>query len=354
MRPVLMAIAAHPRLKLQIVATGMHLDRQRGRSLASIEADRWKLDATVPWTGSALAAATGSAIEKLSRTLARLNTDIVLVVGDRVEAFAGAVAGCLDGRLIAHVHGGDRALGQVDDSLRHAVSKLAHLHFPATRQSAARLLKLGEDPWRIHHVGSPGIDGIVRAAASRTELAKQFPLLISRKYALLVLHPVDSDEGLEHRRAKDLLAGTLAAGLEQVVIIYPNNDPGSPGIIRAWKEAAGDKRCVIRPNVERNIFLGLLRDAHVIVGNSSSGIIEAASFGTPAINVGPRQLGRECSPTVRHFSYNRSAMRLAVAQARHGRTNANIYGSGSTGRKIAIILGRLTLDDRLRRKLITY
>lgn len=354
MRSALTAIAAHPRLKLQIVATGMHLDRARGRSLNDIQSDGWHVDAVVPWKGPSLANATGAAMGGIARTLARLKTDVVMVVGDRVEAFAGAVAGCLDGRVVAHVHGGDRALGQVDDCLRHAISKLAHIHFPATRQSAQRLGKLGEDAWRIHMVGSPGIDGITRQAASRGTLKKMLGDLIPRRYALLVLHPVDSNDDLEKRRAKEVLAGTLSAGIERVVIVYPNNDPGSPGIVRAWKQAAKDPRCVIKRNIPRDVFLGLLRDAAVMVGNSSSGIIEAASFGTPVVNVGPRQLGREYGPGVRHISYHRAAVRAAVAKIHRSRQKTNIYGTGGAGRKIAAILGRLRLDQRLRRKLIVY
>src|SRR5262249_16876990 len=140
--------------------TGMHLDRRHGRSVDAID---HKIDATVPWNagkGSPLenARSTGRAISVLAQTFDRLDSDIVLVVGDRVEAFAAASAGHISGKIVAHIQGGDRALGQVDDSLRHAITKLAHIHFAATKQSATRIEKLGEDPWRIHTVGAPGID----------------------------------------------------------------------------------------------------------------------------------------------------------------------------------------------------
>src|SRR5205085_3946625 len=135
------------------------------------------------------AQATGDAMAGLARAFEELQSDIVLVVGDRVEAFAGAAAGHVSGRVVAHVHGGDRAAGQVDDSLRHAITKLAHVHFPATRQSEQRLLRLGEDRWRVHRVGSPGIDGIKAAAAAWPAVRAAFPGLERRKYALVVLHP---------------------------------------------------------------------------------------------------------------------------------------------------------------------
>ncbi len=163
MQSVLRAIDSHPSLELQIVATGMHLDRRHGRTIDSLGR---KIHAIVPWrskTGSPIetAQSTGHAITHLAATFDRLKSDIVLVVGDRVEAFAAASAAHIGGKIVAHIHGGDRALGQVDDSLRHAITKLAHLHFAATKQSARRIKKLGEDDWRIFPVGAPGIDGIL-------------------------------------------------------------------------------------------------------------------------------------------------------------------------------------------------
>src|SRR5207237_5958119 len=156
------AIQAHAGLSLQLICTGMHLDPRHGRSIDAVRAEGWTVDAEVPWgeegdvRGPAEnAAATGRAMAALARVYEEVGTDVVLVVGDRVEAFAAAAAAHISGRVVAHVHGGDRALGQVDDSLRHAISKLAHLHFPATRRSARRIAQLGEQTWPIHQVGSP-------------------------------------------------------------------------------------------------------------------------------------------------------------------------------------------------------
>jgi len=359
MRSVLAAIQKSNRLKLQIVVTGMHLDRRHGRSLGRVAGEGWRVDAVVPWNGGSPAAATGRAIAALAGVFARLKPDVILVVGDRVEGLAAATAGHLCGLAVAHVHGGDRALGQVDDSLRHAITKLAHVHFAATRQSAARILKLGEDPWRIHLVGSPGIDGIARDAASPRQVATEFPGLRPRQFALLVLHPLDADENLEFKRADTVLRAVAAAGVGRIVIIYPNNDPGSGGIIRRWTEAAAEKQAIVRRDVSRPIFLALLRDAAMLVGNSSSGIIEAASFATPVIDVGNRQLGRQRCQDVRHVPYRRSAI-LAAARAiwnggqpRRGRCR-NPYQGRATAQKITGILQNLSIDPRLLRKLIIY
>jgi UDP-hydrolysing UDP-N-acetyl-D-glucosamine 2-epimerase len=359
MRSVLVALRDHPSITLQLIVTGMHLDRRHGQTIDDIRAQGWPIDAVVPWNANrSRAQSTGLATANLVAEFDRLRTDIVLVVGDRVEAFAAATAGHLSGRIVAHIHGGDRALGQVDDALRHAITKLAHVHFPATKESGQRITKLGEDRWRIHVVGSPGIEGIRQAAAPAADV-RRLTGVPARRFALLVLHPVDADERVEHTRATGVLGGVSVAGFDRVVVICPNNDPGSAGIIRCWEQQATSSRYILRRDVPRPIFLGLLRDAAVLVGNSSSGIIEAASFGTPVIDLGPRQRGRERCENVRHVPYGKAAVyRAAAAVWNGGRPkrcrSLNIYGGGKTGLKIARILSKLNIDERLRHKLIAY
>ena len=364
MATTLHAIADHRSLSLQIVATGMHLDPANGDGLGAIRSDGWKIAATVPWPAgegpnrTVLAKNTGAAIAGLALAYDQLGSDIVLVVGDRVEAFAAAAAAHLSGRIVAHVHGGDRAAGQVDDALRHAITKLAHVHFPATRQSAERLLKLGEDAWRIRTIGSPGVDGIRSAAMPWRKIKEAFPSLRRRSYALAILHPVDADDAIEGRRMSDLLTA-IAPTVERIVVVHPNNDPGANGIHRVLDQLGGDARFIVRRDVQRGIFLGLMRDAAVMVGNSSSGIIEAASFNTPVINVGPRQKGRECGENILHVSYSRRAISSALRQLWDGRTfirnkSGNVYGGVGAGRRIAGALARLRISAKLRRKLIAY
>jgi UDP-hydrolysing UDP-N-acetyl-D-glucosamine 2-epimerase len=363
MRTTLRAIQAHPSLELQLLVTGMHLDRAHGRSIDGIRKEGWRVDATVPWprstTPAANAASTGAAIAGIAKSLERLQSDVVLVVGDRVEAFAAAAAGHVGGRIVAHVHGGDRALGQVDDSLRHAITKLAHVHFPATVESAARLIKLGEGRWRVRRVGSPGVDGIRDAAATPREVADAFPEVERQRFALLVLHPTVTDEAIEQQTAEMVLRATKSVGVPRIVIVHPNNDPGGGGIARCWDAHGRDERLVIRRDVPRRLFLGLMRDAAVLVGNSSSGIIEAASFGTPVVDIGPRQAGRERSANVTHVPAQAKAVKAALKSIwRDGRPRRsparNVYGGGGAGKRIAAELARLSVDDRLLRKLIAY
>ena len=364
MRSTLAAIRAHPALHLQIVATGMHLDPSRGRSLDAIAAAGFMVDRVVEWPADGrVAANTGGAMAGIAEAVADLQSDIVLIVGDRVEAFAAA-AGHLAGKIIAHVHGGDRALGQVDDALRHSITKLSHLHFAATPGSARRLYRLGENKWRIYLFGAPGIDGILEGAAPADEVSAAFGVEAGR-FALLAYHPTADDAELELRRAGAVLHAFSPAAaicppgvsLDRLVVIYPNNDPGSAGIVRqydGWAESLTHVH--FARDVPRPMFLGLMRDAAVMAGNSSAGVIEAASFGTPVVDVGPRQKGRERSANVVHCGHQRAAIRRAVRAAlTAGRfEEPNVYGGGGAGVKIANALAAVKLDERLRRKLIRY
>lgn len=366
MQSTLQAIERSRSLRLRVVACGMHTLTSHGRTAGSIEAAGLSVDAVVPWqattTPHGMAQQTGSTIAALSKRLKRLRTQIVLVVGDRVEALAAAVAGHLSGLVVAHVHGGDRAMGQADDSIRHAITKLSHLHFAVTADSAARIARLGEPRWRIRTVGTPGLDGIRSISARWAAIAGLVPADARRPrgYALLVLHPTEPDPAVEMARAGWALQAVLSAGVPGCVIVHPNNDPGSVGIMRAWSHVR-DRRVVAYRNLAREEFLGLLRDAAMLVGNSSAGIIEAGAFGTPVVDIGPRQRGRLRGPNVRNVPWRIEAIRHAVATAwRSGRPRryspaTHPWGAGrGAGRKIAQTLASIQIDTRLLRKLIAY
>jgi UDP-hydrolysing UDP-N-acetyl-D-glucosamine 2-epimerase len=342
----------------------MHLDPRHGRSIDAIRREGWKIDAVVPWRPASNDAAdvareTGAAMANVSRAFDKLDPDVILVCGDRVEPFAAASAAHVGQRFVAHVHGGDRAQGQVDDSLRHAITKLSHIHFAATKRSATRIRKLGEDISRIHVVGTPGLDGIEEEALTMMEARQLVPDVRKHFFALVVLHPDEPPEKLAFKWASMLLRAVGRIGFERIVIVAPNNDPGAPGIFRAWSVAMKQPNVTVHRDLPRPAFLALVRDAAVLVGNSSAGIIEAASFGTPVVNVGPRQLGRERSGNVTDVPYSEAAIRKALAKVwNRGKplrfTGRNVYGSGGAGQRIADILGRVKLNDALRRKLITY
>ncbi len=341
MIPALRAIQRHPSLNLQLILTGMHLDKSRGNSLQTIGDDGWKIDAIAPWpvakTPAQSAASTGAAVAKLARLYPQLKSNLVLVVGDRVEAFAAAAAAHISRLPVAHVHGGDRAQGQVDDALRHAITKLAHVHLAATADSAVRIKRLGETAESIHVVGSPGLDDLKGQTASWKTVGTLYPQLRPKRYAILLLHPTAPDDELEYQRAALLLDAARAQHLEQLVLILPNTDPGAAGIARRWNQQRDD--CLVIANLSRPIFLGLLKNAAFLAGNSSAGIIEAGSFATPVLDVGPRQRGRVHGTNVHHCGHSAGAIRRAMTDlSLQRRPIQNPWAGPGAGRRIAQIL----------------
>ncbi len=363
LRTVLAAIDAHPKLRLRLVVTGMHLVRKFGYTIDEIRGDGWRIDARVPMqthmdNPTAQTEGLGRGIAGLGRAFNVLDPDFVVVLGDRIEAFAAASAAVMCRRLLAHIHGGDVATGDIDDALRHAITKLAHVHFPATQDAARRIRRLGEDPWRIHTVGAPGMDELRDQLTKRT--TPEFDATEyagDKKYALLVRHPCTRSASEEEKRTAQLIEAVRAESLLPLVI-YPNSDPGNTGIIRAIERARKQGRVRAFRSLPRDVYLSLLRHAEVLVGNSSSGIIESAFLGTPAVNVGDRQAGRlRASPAVVDAPESPRALRSAIRRARKMRPRAGTrtaYGDGRSGPRIARILAATKLSDRLAFKRITY
>jgi UDP-hydrolysing UDP-N-acetyl-D-glucosamine 2-epimerase len=342
----LWAIRSHPRLRLSVVATGMHLSTlsAHGGRLSAFRAAGFAPDRIVPWPKHRdllhLAEVTQNAGAALARTYRKLGTDAVLVLGDRVEAFAAASAAHLARLPVAHIHGGDRAEGQLDDSLRHAITQLSHLHLAACSDSAQRLLRLGQDPATVHIVGSPGVERITRLATSKAQIATDFPA-ISRS-ALVLLHPVTPDDAAESRSATRLLKALAESGITHAILLPPNNDPGCSGILRVWQQS---RRVVpntrLLTDLPRPVFLGLLRDCLLLAGNSSAGIIEAGSFGTPVLDVGSRQAGRMAPGCVLHSPDSSGSLRVSIRRLlAKGRTQGsdNPYYRPGTSRRIANLL----------------
>lgn len=359
LRSTMRAIDSHPKLALQTVVTGMHLVRKFGHTVDQIAADGWRIDARVPMqTGRDSRADQAQGLARglagLARFFERGKTDLVVVLGDRIEAVAGALAAVTTGRFCAHLHGGDVAVGDVDEGLRHAITKLAHLHFAATDRSARRIVRLGERPDRVYTVGAPGLDRMGELLGQEVRVTNP-----DTPSALVVQHPCGRSAKIEQQVMSAVLRAVLASDLSATVI-YPNSDAGHTGIIRAIqaaKKKAGPSLRSVR-NLGRDDYLLALARANVLVGNSSSGIIEAASAGTPAVNVGDRQRGRQKSgPSVIDCGETFAQVCTAIARARSKRPrigSATCYGDGRAGDKIAQILAKVRLDESLRRKRITY
>jgi UDP-hydrolysing UDP-N-acetyl-D-glucosamine 2-epimerase len=332
---------------LQLLVTGQHLDRSRGRTVDSISRAGFTVDATVPWmAGSSMpAGATGLAMAGIATAFERLKPDRVVVVGDRVEAFAAASAAHLLGLRVVHIHGGEIAQGQADDSLRHAITKLSHVHCVATVEAAKRIRRLGERPESIHVVGAPGIERISLDAMSRRTLLAGG--IVSRgPMVLVLLHPTSPDPRLEADRARLLIKAVCEAFNGQVMALYPNVDPGSTGIVKALEQEMVDGRITLLRHADRSIFLGLLREAKALVGNSSAGIIEAGCLGTPVVDVGDRQSGRTRGENVAHADFeSRDIVKVLRQQLERGRYRKHSpYARPGTAARIVSILRSRAVD----------
>lgn len=356
----------------------MHLLPRYGRTVRFIERDNFKIDEIVPMYAAAQSAreSPGEAISRgvagLARAFRRLVPDIVVVLGDRFEPLAAAMAAVAEGFPLAHLHGGDRSYaGHVDETIRHAITKLAHLHFPATRRSARRIAALGEEKWRIHMVGSTALDELKgEGLLSRTQICREFRLDSTLPFLLVVQHPVL----LEHRQAGAQMKETMFAirqARAQAVVIYPNNDPGSDKIIDAILSLGVCPFIKIHKSVSREKYVALMRHAAAMVGNSSSGLIEAPALGLPMVHVGNRNIGREHANNVTFVPHDRNIIRreieklLEVEKTRlraakdsyepaPRKAYRSPYGNGTAAERIVGVLENLPPREKLLSKQLTY
>ncbi|HEY4526289.1 MAG TPA: UDP-N-acetylglucosamine 2-epimerase [Candidatus Paceibacterota bacterium] len=362
--PVMSKIRETERLSLQLLATHMHFLPEFGSTYQEIERDGFTIDAKIVLeraNDSPLSASRemGEAVGKIAESLKSLRPDIVLVVGDRPEILAAAFAANIMQVPIAQLHAGEVS-GHIDGIFRHAITKLAHLLLAPTQAAYERILKLGEEPWRASVVGAPALDRIIKGDyASREKLVETYKLDPKRPIALVVFHPVQGEEtqGAEHLHT--LLDVARARDL-QAVVAYPNADPGSSALLRVLAQYENDASLRLRKSISHRNYLGLLRIADVLAGNSSSGIIEAPSFGLPVINIGSRQEGRERAGNVIDTNYNAQEIAatfdLALSETfrKKARECRNPYGDGTAAEKIVAALLAAPERIRLLNKKMTY
>lgn len=328
--PVLDAIEAHDDLELQLIVTGTHLTTDSLKDIRHRIAVRVKMQRTgAAATREEDVQSLGRGVMAIGRALVQLEPDVVLVLGDRIEALAGALAAQVGGFRLAHIHGGDRAEGVADEAMRHAISKLAHLHFAASTQSKQRLIRMGEPAEVVFNTGSPAIDGLKQVKAD-----DDAPELI------IMQHPVGAAREDEYQWMEATLKATAK---HSRLILEPNHDPGRDAILRAIL----DGKLKATDHLPRGEFLSLLAGAKAIVGNSSAGLIEASALKTPAVNLGPRQSGREKPANVIDAKYGITSTQSAIKEALSMNTSKlrHPYGNGKAGQKIADLLGSIDLNQ---------
>ena len=360
MRSTLARIDADDRLDLELLVTGMHLDQTYGHTVDEIERSGLSICGRVPvgpgeTTGAQMAINLGHMLREFVPVLVAARPDIVLLLGDRGEMLAGAIAALHLNIAIAHVHGGERS-GTVDEPVRHAISKLSSLHLVATAQSRTRLIAMGEAEANVHIVGGPGIDGLSDLPRrDRRKLTTDLGLDEGLPVALLVFHPVlhEAVEAGDH--IMTVVQSLLEEGV-QVVAVKPNSDAGSTHVRSVLEAFAATNRIHLFTHLERPEFVELMAAADVMVGNSSSGIIEASTFGTPVINIGPRQYLRERNLNVVDVGVDSDLIRKAITTAlRNPRfPRVNVYGDGHAGDRIAEILATVDLEAMSHGKINAY
>ena len=363
LRPVLEALRRAPDLELLLLVAGMHLASEFGLTVRDIEADGFPISARVEMLGGgdtpeAVAAATGRGVAGFGEAFARLRPDVVVALGDRFEMLAAAVAALPFALPVAHIHGGEVSEGAMDNQIRHAITKLAHLHFASAEPHARRIAAMGEEPWRIHTVGAPGLDRLATTEPlPRAGLARDLRLPEAGPWLLVTFHPVT----LEYRDTAAHIDELLAA-LEKtdgfIVITYPNADTAGRLIIERIEEFAGrhPRRCRLAKSLGERLYLSLLRHADLMIGNSSSGLIEAPTFGLPVVNVGSRQRGRLRGANVIDVEPLREDILRGIEAAQalpfrvRARAAANPYGDGHAAPRVVDVLRSVPVDAQLVQK----
>ena len=360
---LLRAIDEDPELELLLYVSGSHLSPEFGSTVHQIEADGFGVARRIEIllasdTPTACSKAMGLALIGVGDALAEDRPDVMVLLGDRFELASVALAAVVHGVPVAHLHGGETSEGALDEYYRHAITKLATLHFPATEAYARRILQMGEDPSRTHAVGAPGLDHLHRTPLlSRAALAEALGMLLEHPTALVTFHSVTTEHGDAGEQVSALLAALQAEAPLQAVFTKANPDTEGRAInqrIAAVCDAEPTRfRLVDTVGTQR--YLSCLRHLDLMVGNSSSGLTEAPSFGLPVVNVGTRQRGRIAASNVIHVGSDIDAIRRGIRTALSSEFRAGLtgltnpydrYGDGRTSERIAATLKAFTRTPR--------
>jgi len=361
---ILKGIHGRQNLELQLLVTGMHLSPEFGMTVREIEQDGFPIAERIECllssdSDTALAMSMAVGIMGFASAFARIRPDLLVVQGDRFEAMSAAIAAMAARIPIAHISGGKSTQGVMDEAIRHALTKMSHLHFTHTEKHRARIIRMGEDPARVFAFGSPLVDGIKRLQPlSRADIQDVLGITLEERFFIVSYHPVTLENRTEETQINQLLLALEQFNDYQKLFIMPNADPGGRAIARRLSAyTANHSDSVIRTNVARPVFLNLFRHASAIIGNSSSGITEAPSFGLPAVNIGDRQSGMFKADNVIDCRPDREAIVEAIQKAvdpafrtRPTDGSQNPFGDGNASERIVDVLAQAKLDETLLKK----
>lgn len=350
-------LASHPEIDLRIIALGAHLSPEFGSTIHEIEAAGFRVAARIECLLSSdsdigMAKTIGLATLSLADCLGQMRPDLLLVIADRYEMLAPAAVALALRIPVAHIEGGEISEGAIDDAVRNALTKMSHVHCTSTELARDRVIAMGEEEWRVHRTGAPALDHLRRSPLlSREQLEQRLEIDLSRPTAIVTYHPVTIAR--DTTREADALFEALQAVPEQLLFCYPNADAGSRALIGRIESFLGGRNGRVLVNLGAVVYWSLLRHVEFLLGNSSSGIIEAASFALPAVNVGIRQQGRERGPNVLDAEPDAACIldRIHVARNEGFRQSlqgmANPYGDGCASDRIVSVLATVPLGEEL-------
>ena len=361
LRPILEKIVSRKKLQLFLIVTGTHLSKKHGMTINEIKKDKFKIYQTFKFlpnddTGFSAAKSLGEGVVQFAKIFKKIKPDINLILGDRDEMLASAIAAYHMNIPNAHIHGGDVS-GNIDEYTRHAITKISNIHFPATEKSKRRIIKMGENPKSVFLTGSSSIDELRNnKILSKKQFENKYGFKLTKNLIVLVQHPVTTQIDNTKKHIQNTLKAIEYFGYT-TTIIAPNSDAGSNTIFQNIRHFAKSHNFVkIFPSLPRSDYLYLIKNCGVVVGNSSSGVIEASYFGTPAVNIGIRQQGRERSKNV--FDANSESVisiKRAILRALKKNTKPSyLYGIGNASQKIVRHLEKIKLNYELIEKQLTY
>lgn len=358
-KPILTRMKVDPFFEIHLVVTGICLLDLHGKDINYIEEDGFEIKARLPMfdqykvdSGGGMVKAMARVLDSVVDELERAKPDLVLSGFDIGGNFAVTIAAAHMNIPVAHIQGGE-VTGSIDESIRHAMSKFSHIHFPATEDARNRLIRLGEDPKNIYTVGCPSIDVIVETESyPKKELEQEFGLDFAKPFVIMIQHPVTTEAKSSLNQIRETIAAIKSVGV-QAMVLLPNNDAGYMDIIKEIKHSG----LMWVPSLPTIKFINLYRNAWAIVGNSSSGIHESSTFKIPAINIGNRQMGRERAENVIDVPYDRVEIEKALRKALFDQefqkfvaTIKNPYGEGNSAEKIVDILKTVRLQEDIIQK----
>lgn len=354
-------------IKVHIAVTGMHLSVSYGETYKEIEEDGIEINKKIyampkDDTPKEISKSMGKTIAEFAGYFDKDRPDLLVVLGDRYETFAVCIAAMNEAIPIAHIHGGEITEGAVDDSIRHAITKLSYLHFTAAEEYRKRVIQLGEAPERVFCIGSPGVENIMKTVLfTKEDLEKELSISLSGSYALVTFHPATLEYGEGSRQVKQLIQAMKQHRELTYIITKSNADAGGAEINSIWEEAADiNDNFFLYDSLGMKRYLSLMKNAAAVIGNSSSGIIEAPAFKVPTVNIGERQKGRLMAESILCCNASASEIDKKINEALSEKmletlkTVKSLYGDGNVSEKISAVIYDYLINDKLQKKKIFY